>query len=108
MPSISLTDIQKAADRKYGPLTIEGVPGGDVVLVNPLRMSKAKRAKLAKLDADGDTDEKLADIIRLAVDKPADAKRLLDATGGDLTYLAEICQRWTGSAQVGEVSPSAS
>jgi hypothetical protein len=109
MPSITLADIKRSADKKYGPLVIEDVPGGPVELVNPLRLSKVKRDKLSKIDeVEGDVEKKLTDIITLAVVKPADAKRLLAEVGDDLTVLADICQKWTGSAQVGEASPSPS
>lgn len=112
MPTFSLADIQKAADEKYGPLVIPDVPGGPVELVNPLRLSKEKRKKLTELDkatdsGEIDVDEKIAQVIRLAA-KPADAKRLLAAVGGDLAQLKEIVERWTESSQVGEASPSPS
>jgi hypothetical protein len=107
MPSITLADIQSAADKKYGPLVISDVPGGPVELVNPLRMDKAKRDRLTKLDAIEDPEEKLAEAIRIGVAKASDAKRLLAAVT-DLAALAEIVNAWTSSAQVGEASPSPS
>jgi hypothetical protein len=106
MPNITLADIQAAADKKYGPLVIDGIPGGPVTLVNPLRMDKAKRDKLTHLDDIEDAEEKLATAIRLGT-KAADAKRLLAAVT-DLATLAEIVTEWTSSAQVGEASPSPS
>jgi hypothetical protein len=108
MPSITLADIKRSADKKYGPLVISDVPGGPVELVNPLRLSKAKRARLSNLDDETDIDKKFADIIHIAVVKPTDAKRLLEAVGDDLTYLADITESWTRSAQVGEALPSPS
>ena len=112
MPSITLADIQAAADRKYGPLVIE-LADGPVELVNPIRLSKEKRKKLTTIndgtesgDVEG-VEDKLADVIRLAM-KPAEAKRLLAAVGGDLAQLKEIVETWTASAQVGEASPSPS
>jgi hypothetical protein len=105
MPSITLADIQAAADKKYGPLVIE-LPDGPVTLVNPLRMNKAARDKLTKLDDIEDPEEKLQTAIRIGA-KAADAKRLLAAVT-DLATLAEIVTQWTSSAQVGEASPSPS
>ena len=107
MPKVTLASIRDAADKKYGPYVIE-VDGGDVTLVNPLRMSKAKRKKLEELDKveDLDTDEKLAETIRIAC-SAADAKRLLAAVGDDLALLAEIVKAWGATAKVGEASPSA-
>lgn len=108
MPSITLADIQAAADRKYGPLLIDLGDGGDPIeLPNPLRLTKAKRDKLAALDDEGDVDERLAEIVKIAA-RPADAKRLLAVVGDDLPMLAEIVNNWTSSAQVGEASPSPS
>lgn len=112
MPSITLADIQTAADKKYGPLVIEDIPGGPVELVNPIRLSKEKRAKLKDLDkadeaGEIDVDEKVAECIRLAAN-PADAKRLLAALGGDLAQLKEVIEQWSSSGQSGEASPSPS
>lgn len=112
MPSFTLADIQAAADEKYGPTVIE-LEDGPVVLVNPLRMSKATRQKFMALgqpkegEAEIDVDEKLAEMIRLAT-KPADAKRLLAAVGGDLAQLKEIVELWTKASQLGEASASPS
>lgn len=102
MPKITLADIQEAADKKYGPLVIEGIEGGDVTLVNPLRLPKKKRQAMTALDgSDGDVDDKLVEIVRLAASK-GDADRLLKAVGDDLAALAEIMADYMGAAQVGE------
>jgi hypothetical protein len=106
MPSITLADIQAAADKKYGPLVVDLGNDKSVTMRNPLRLPKAKRAALAALDGDGaDVDAKLAEIVKIAC-APADAKALLSAVGDDLPALAEIVSEWTSSAQVGEASPS--
>lgn len=105
MPSITLADIQAAADRKYGPLVVD-LGDRKVELVNPIRLSKEKRDKLTSIDDQTDVDKKLAAIVRLAC-SPADAKALLAAVGSDLAALAEIVSQWTQAAQVGEASPSA-
>jgi hypothetical protein len=101
MPTITLADIQKAADKKYGPLIIKDVPGGPVTLVNPLRLPKEKRDAMTALDDVEDVDVKLRQLVELAA-SPDDAKRLLDAVGDDLAALAEIVADYTGTAQVGE------
>lgn len=103
MPSISLQDIQEAADKKFGPFVVEGVPGGDVTLANPLRMSKDKRKKLFDLKdvTEENIDEKFADLIRLGT-SPAEAKRLLAAIGDDLATLKEIVESWLKGSQAGE------
>lgn len=110
MPTISLQDIRDAADKKYGPLVIEGVEGGDVTLLNPIRLSKDKRAALSALDDDDsvDTQDKLESIIKIAAKTPGDAERLLGEFGDDLGQLAEALAHYTGGAQVGEASTSPS
>lgn len=110
MAGITLDNIRQAADDKYGPFVVEGVPGGDVTLVNALRLSKDKRKKLTDMqsDEDGDQDEKLRDMIRLVADSPASAKRLLDALGDDLAQLAVVLNEYGQAARLGEASPSAS
>ena len=107
MPSFTLADIQAAADKKYGPVTIT-LEGDDVVtLTNPLRLSKANRDKLQALDDEDDVEIKLTGVIK-AVASQADAKRLLAAVGGDLATLAQIVTDWQEATQVGEASPSPS
>lgn len=101
MPKITLADIQKAADKKYGPLVIAGIEGGDITLVNPLRLPKEKRDAMTALDDVEDVDAKLRTLVELAA-SPEDAKRLLDAVGDDLAVLAELVGDYTGTAQVGE------
>lgn len=110
MATISLQDIRDAADRKYGPLVIEGVEGGDVTLLNALRLSKDKRMALAALDDEDDLDiqDKLEQIIRLAAASTDDADRLLGAFGDDLGQLAETLQSYSGKTQLGEASTSPS
>ena len=106
MPSITLADIQAAADKKYGPLVVD-LGDKKVELVNPIRLSKEKRDRLTTLDEETDVDKKLASIVRLAC-TPQDAKALLAAVGNDLASLAEIVTEWSKAAQVGEASPSPS
>lgn len=105
MPSITLADIQAAADKKYGPLVVD-LGDKTVEMRNPLKLSKASREKLSALDTQDDIDAKLVAIVRIACSAP-DAKALLAVVGDDLTVLAEIVKEWTGSAQVGEASTSA-
>jgi hypothetical protein len=73
------------------------------------RRRSGPSSELDQADESGeiDVDEKVAEVIRLAA-KPADAKRLLAALGGDLAQLKEIIEEWTGSGQPGEASPSPS
>lgn len=109
MPKVTLASIVEAADKKYGPYVIEGIEGGDVTLLNPLKMSKVKRKKLSELnEAESEVDEKLAETIRLAASTQAEAKRLLAAVGDDLAVLGQIVKDWGATAKVGEASASVS
>ncbi|MEU9777267.1 phage tail assembly protein [Streptomyces sp. NPDC047968] len=69
MASYTLDDIRAAAEARYGSTDIS--LGGHIVrLLNPLRLSKANRDKLAALQDEINTDsadqeEPLADAIRL-------------------------------------------
>jgi hypothetical protein len=49
MPSITMADIQAAADEQYGPLTLDDIPGGVIRLLPLIRLSKAKRDEIVAL-----------------------------------------------------------
>ena len=110
MPTISLQDIRDAADRKYGPLVIAGIDGGDVTLLNPLRLPAARRKEMTGLDEveDLDQDSKLRRIVELAAETPAQGKRLLKAVGDDMGLLAQLLENYGKGVQVGEASTSPS
>ncbi|MGW1040042.1 phage tail assembly protein [Streptomyces sp. NPDC002547] len=112
MASFSLDDIRAAADAKYGSTDIEVDEKTTVHLLNPLRLPKEKRDKLATLqdemDKDGsDQEQVIADAIRLVADHPKKAEALLAAVNGDLAVLAQIFETYGKGAQVGEASASA-
>ena len=105
--SFTLDDIREAAEKKYGSTDIDLSDTERVVLVNPLRLAKAKRDKLIALQedmkADGaDQGEILEDAIRLVAETDAQAEKLLTACDGDLTLLVEIFERYSGSVEAGE------
>ncbi|MFE0104134.1 phage tail assembly protein [Streptomyces sp. NPDC059009] len=110
MASFSLDDIRAAAERKYGSTDITF--GEDTVrLLNPLRLSKAKREALAKLQEemgndDVDQAEALSDAIRTIAESDKAADKLLAVVGGDLAILAEIFGHYGESTQAGEASAS--
>ncbi|MFI9205291.1 phage tail assembly protein [Streptomyces sp. NPDC053048] len=110
MASFSLDDIRSAAEAKYGSTDIE--LGDDTVrLLNPLRLPKETRTKLAQLQdlmggEDADQEELLAQAIRLVAEHAKAADKLLAAVGGDLAVLAEIFDAYGRGAQVGEASAS--
>jgi len=105
MPSISLADIRKAADQKYGPYIVSDVDDkGDVTLLSPIRLSKAKRSKLAGLNEDEslDDEQRAQEVVKIAAKTPTDAKRLLDAFDGDFAQLVILVERYGKASQVGE------
>lgn len=106
MATFSLDQIREAAEAKYGSTDIE--LGDDVVrLLNPLRLSKDKRAKLTNLQAEleneeSDQEQIMADAIVLVAENTAKGKALVKTIGGDLAVLAEIFELYGKSSQVGE------
>lgn len=120
MSSFTLDDIRAAAETKYGATEID--LGGDtkVRLLNPLRLSKAKRDALVALQKELDHQEDGAEegtehidqegafkeTIRLVAESQYQAETLLSAVGDDLAVLAEIVERYSRGTQVGEASAS--
>jgi hypothetical protein len=128
MAKISLGDLQKAADEKYGPFVIEDVPGGDVVLLNSLRLPKEKKVELERLQtgavelakrlAAGElSDDELKEatvnpgfsrILRLSCESDEAADRLFDVIGDDFGLLVNIWNAYTEAVNPGEAPPSQS
>ncbi|MEU5433820.1 phage tail assembly protein [Streptomyces sp. NPDC020719] len=111
MASFSLDDIRAAAEARYGSTDIE-LGGETVRLLNPLRLTKAKRDKLTTLqdrmgEDDADQEQLLSDAISLVAESTAGAEALLSTIDGDLAVLVEIFDRYGRSTQVGEASASA-
>ena len=113
----SLDDIRAAAEKKYGDLTIPGVEGGDVRLVNVLRLPKEKRNALKALQSKADEKpeegaespdegEVLHESIRIVAASESEAERLLSVVGDDLTMLAVIFEAYTEGTELGEASAS--
>lgn len=108
--TFDLDSIREAAEKKYGNVTITF--GDDSVrFLNPMRMSKERRAKLVALqdqldaafkDEDGDQGALLADGIRIIADDDKAADRLLAQVGNDLTILASLFEKYTEGTQAGE------
>lgn len=113
MPSFTLDQINEAADRQYGPFVIEGIPGGDVTLLNALRMPKTQRKRLIDYQkaanailedpsaGSDEADDTLPQMIRLVAASKADADRLLKWAGDDQAKLAVVMQQY-GKASQGE------
>jgi hypothetical protein len=88
MPKIILSDLQSAANEKYGDFEVH-LPSGEVILFIPaIRMDKARRTELAKvLDiqtrASQDTTDDLYDVYR-------DAFRVSEKAPGNYDKLAAV------------------
>ena len=105
---ITLDTIRDAAEAKYGSLDIE-VGERVVRLLNPLRLSKAKREAMvaiqdASKDDDADQEASMLEMIRLAAATPFEAELLIEAIGGDLAVLAEVFTHYGKKTQAGEAS----
>jgi len=112
MATFTLDSIREKAEEKYSSTDIEF---GDVSvsLLNPLRLTKAKRKQLMSIqdtldEDDAEQEEILADAIILVSDDTAKAKKLVKEIGDDMAVLAEVFSLYTGDAEVGEASASQS
>jgi hypothetical protein len=106
MSAYELDDIKKAAEKKYGSTNIKIGGGVEVVLLNPLKLSKATRKKLSQvqenLDEGADEVDALVEALKLIVATPAMVDKLLDAVGDDAATLAEIFSIYQENSQPGE------
>lgn len=106
MATFSLDDIRAAADAKYGSTDIQLDEKTTVVLRNPLRLSKAERDELAKLqgslDGDSDQSEVLGNALRLVAKDKKIAEKLIDTVGDDLALLAQLFATYSKGTQAGE------
>lgn len=125
---IKLGDLQQAADNKYGAFVVEDVPGGDVVLLNGLRLSEEKKIELDKLQVEASalaqklesgalSDEEreratkhpmFGRILRLVCENDEAAVRLFNVIGDDHGLMLTIWNAYTEAAQPGEATPSQS
>lgn len=126
---MKLSDIRQAAATKYGDLPVELEAGGNVLLQNLLRMPKAQRKALTKIqerldaiqgedetakaaelgEGEDDTDaivRLVREAIELVADSKANAKALLDEIGDDLPTLMAVFEEYGATSQPGEATPS--
>ena len=113
MTNVTLADLQDAAQKKWGDLVIEDL---GVTLRHALRLSKADRKKLSKLQEVEEGDEanedeevvlnRLRKTVEIVAQTPEQAKVLLDAVGDDVTLLATVLEQYTEATQMGEASDS--
>lgn len=110
--NVTLDSIRQAAEKKYGSLSIDVDEDTTVVLLNPLRMPKAKRDKLMevqeKLGGEGDLDHEtlMRDALRLVADDKDAVNKLLKEIGDDLAVLAQVFESYVERTQPGEASAS--
>ena len=105
--ALTLDDIRDAADKKYGgyPVTVD--EGGEIILTNPLRMTKELRAELSDLKAE-DFDD-IVDYFEATFAKAsskAEAKRIRKAFGEDPALYATLFELYSNGVELGEASPS--
>jgi hypothetical protein len=115
MPSIKLSDIQSAADKKYGDFEIH-LPSGEIISFVPaLRLPKEKRRTLAKAfdvetrvkgdEPDLDLYDIYQDVFRVSV-RQADAfDKLKAAVGDDPAVWEELAREFMQDTQAGESNP---
>ncbi len=121
MSVVTLDSIRAAAEAKYGSHDIALSETETVRLLNPLRLSKEKRAELTALQAelsgvDTEDAEAVADLdqvdifermIRCVAENARLGEKLVEVIGGDLAILAEVIGGYSEGTQVGEASASA-
>ena len=108
---VSINQINKEADERYGPLIVEDVPGGDVTLRNLIRCTDNEMAQVSQLDARLKQAQKEGDVVaaikcaRDSIELIAvgqDGKRLLDDIGEDAAKLMYVLELWSEATQAGE------
>lgn len=102
---VTLDDIRRAAEARYGSYDIDLADGFTVSLLNPLRLTAEARQKLQSLEdigESGDTEGVLIDTVRTLAATPAQAERLIAEVNGDLAVLATIIEQYGENTQAGE------
>lgn len=121
MSNFTLDGIREVADKKYAATNIRVDDETTVVLLNPLRLEKAKRDELMNLQSkledsgkdenDGenvDQVEIFRDCFRTVATNTDACNKMLDQVGDDLAVLSELFSVYGDGLQVGEASASAS
>lgn len=116
MTQVTLTDIQRAAEKKYGNYTVFL---GDEVLtfLNPMRLPKDKRKAIADLNtvefyepgsagAEYDKWDMYKRIFELSAKHESHFTKLQDAIGDDPAVWEELFDALNTVTELGEASPS--
>jgi tail assembly protein len=110
MSRVTLDEIRRAAEQRYGDFDVALPDGTTVTLRSPLRLSREDRQLLGDVGqlADVGDVEAITEALKIAAKTPAQGERLLAAIGGDLTVAAVLFEQWAQAVSVGEASASAS
>lgn len=110
--ALTLSDIRKAADKKFAPWSLDLEDGkAPVVLKNPVRLDKKVRDSVKTLQEDlqkpgAELGDVVGQILAKIADTPAQGKRLVDAADGDAAVLLQMLNSWMEGEDVGEASAS--
>jgi hypothetical protein len=113
MPSITLNDIQTAADKKFGDFELV-LPNGETVSFIPaLRLPKETRRKIgkafdvearAKIEGnDDDIFDIYKDVFRICERRTGDFDKLEAVVGDDPAVWQELSDNFLNDTQAGEV-----
>ena len=116
MPSIQLSDIQAAANKRFGDFEIH--VGDEILYFQPaLRLAKDKRRELAaaldieeraKVESDDDLYDVYQDVFRISARGTGSFDKLKAAVGDDPAVWQELFRSFNEDTQAGEASPSES
>jgi hypothetical protein len=125
--TLTLDDINEAADEQYGHLEIPLGGGSVVKLINPLRLSDAKRKELkawmkpvdaaikaeengeeASEDDEDNAFDKAAELIHIVAETAAQAEKLVKALGRDQAKLKIVIEAYFDKESAGKASSSES
>lgn len=113
MPSMTLDDLNKAADKKFGNFEIE-TGEETLVFLNPLRLPKERRkamtrifesdvlAERVKEDEDLDMYDLYAEAFAIAAVSPHHYERLAEFVGDNPAKWSVLFQAYNGESELGE------
>lgn len=109
---MKISDIKKAADKKYKPLVIDFEDETSATLRLPIRLKREEREAITKaFEADDDTDKKdmldiYSDVFRIVIEEDGAADKLFEAFGEDLSLYQELFGEFAERMQPGEAGSS--
>lgn len=111
--ALKLSDIRKAADKKFAPTEFELDDGTIISLKHPLRLDEKKRRAISNLkdslDAEGaDAATVVGKALTDGAVTPAQGKKLVASAEGDVAILLSLLEAWFEGTDMGEASSSES